>query len=139
MTLKTRITSVALFLVIFSFSLNSLACEAFAPKGKLIRQSRSEWFSDMENKAVNLAVVFRGYDNDGDGLGDYETSTRIFRDKGEEKFPFQYLFGKDVVSVDPNAKPGDGPVYVFIAEKEYTDLGATGVCENIILTEFDKN
>ncbi len=110
---------------------DSRACDAFLPHGELLRSKASIWFTDLEGKTDNLAVIFRSYDEDGDRLADFETVTRIFKDRGEEPFPFLYSRGKDV----PFTTPGEETVYVMVAEEEYIDIEATGKCENILRIE----
>jgi hypothetical protein len=115
--------------IYLGYSSAVLACDAFEPKGKLIRTQASDWFTDTEGKEFNLAVVFRSYDEDGDDLAEFETVTRVFRDKGPEPHPFLYYRGKDTLY--PNENGGTG--YAFKREKEYIDINATGKCEDIIL------
>ncbi len=79
-------------------------------------------------------VTIKSYDEDGDGLADFETATRVYGDKGIEAFPFLYYKGKDVLfNDDPK-----NPTYTLDREFEYLDVDATGVCENIKLT-WQKN
>ena len=123
-----------LVLALLAFQSSALACEEFTPKGKLLLTQSSPKFTDHNGKAFNLSVLFKSYDEDGDGRADFETVTRVYGDTGSEAFPYLYYKGKDVLfNDDPQ-----NPTYTLDREFEYLDVNATGVCENIILT-WQKN
>ncbi|MDZ4661438.1 MAG: hypothetical protein SGJ18_07430 [Pseudomonadota bacterium] len=128
--MKISIISLASFLAFTLHSFNSFACDAFKPKGEMIRSFATSWFTDTDGKEQNLAVIFRSYDEDGDKMADMETATRLFKDRGEEAFPFLYLRGKDV----PYSTRGNETTYTLDPEIEYSDIGATGKCDDIILS-----